>query len=688
MKTRSTALLRILALFFAFWFAAAHAQIPRKINYQGYLTTPSGAAVNGTVAMTLRLYDLETAGNLLFTETHPSVTVANGIFNVQIGSVTPLVWQFLSPYFISVQVGSDPEMTPRRPLTSAPYAIAAENIAPGGNLYLSNSASQSIGNVFKGNNRFMHNYGALNTFLGENSGNFTQSGLGSNTGIGAFTLESLTTGRENTAIGVDSAFQLANGSGNTAIGIAALASNESGNGNTAVGSYALNGATSSNNIALGTDAGIQIRAGGNNIMIGNDGVAADSNTIRLGNGTHVNTVLHGTVKTAAIEATAPISTTSTVTATGGLITTGTVTATGAISTGSTVSAVGGITSAQSVTVVTGTAPKTVILPSNIGVNLPASGTTNRPLVLQAQGLEWIGFRDSAGLDKWHFNNRNGGLNFARTAQEDGQLFLATNGSVGIGTDAPTRAKLEINGIVTTALGAAYRVNASGGLALAPSNYNLSVYANGAAAAAEFIAFSDQRIKRITGRSNAARDLVTLSAIEVTDYTHIDTPQRGDKSHKKVIAQQVETVFPQAVSKITDVVPDIYQRAAVKDGWIVLNTNLKKGDRVRLIGKATQGVHEVLEVAAGRFRTAFKADSDTIFVYGREVNDFRTVDYEAIAMLNVSATQELHRRVEQQAAEIAQLKRQLAQFGALDAKVAQLMQQLNPPVAINASNTKP
>jgi hypothetical protein len=142
-----------------------------------------------------------------------------------------------------------------------------------------------------------------------------------------------------------------------------------------------------------------------------------------------------------------------------------------------------------------------------------------------------------------------------------------------------------------------------------------------------------------------------------------------------------------VSKITDVVPDIYQRATVKDGWIVLNTNLKKGDRVRLIGKATQGVHEVLEVTAGRFRTAFKADSDTIFVYGREVNDFRTVDYEAIAMLNVSATQELHRRFEQQAAEIAQLKQQLAQFGALDAKVAQLMQQLNPPVAINASNAK-
>ena len=40
----------------------------------------------------------------------------------------------------------------------------------------------------------------------------------------------------------------------------------------------------------------------------------------------------------------------------------------------------------------------------------------------------------------------------------------------------------------------------------------------------------------------------------------------------------------------------------------------------------------------------------VFVYGREVKDFRNVDYEAIAMLNVSATQELNRRLEKQTAD--------------------------------------
>ena len=131
---------------------------------------------------------------------------------------------------------------------------------------------------------------------------------------------------------------------------------------------------------------------------------------------------------------------------------------------------------------------------------------------------------------------------------------------------------------------------------------------------------------------------------------------------------------------TRVVPDIFRRAAVKNGWISLATNVKKGERVRLIGLRKEGVHEVLEIASGRFRTDFSADGEEVFVYGREVKDFRSVDYEAIAMLNVSATQELNRRLERQAnelsaqaAEIAALKQQLTRIARLSEERAPVAQ---------------
>jgi hypothetical protein len=62
------------------------------------------------------------------------------VYNVNLGDVTPisLSLPFAIPYYLGVSVGTDPEMTPRIPLTSVGYAFRA-NIAnyvygTGGNL--------------------------------------------------------------------------------------------------------------------------------------------------------------------------------------------------------------------------------------------------------------------------------------------------------------------------------------------------------------------------------------------------------------------------------------------------------------------------------------------------------------------------------------------------------------------------
>ncbi len=303
------------------------------------------------------------------------------------------------------------------------------------------------------------------------------------------------------------------------------------------------------------------------------------------------------------------------------------------------------------------------LPNASVVKWRSNGTTRFGIGQTAQGLFFI----NANSDD-------------TSASPSYPLSILNNGTVGIGTSTPSQAKLVISGSAgsypldlyreySAVSGVSGQQNANG----TPSNPS-SLYATSFISSPLFVVFSDARIKRIDGRSDSVQDLATLAGIEVSDYTYRDTYGKGSGKEKKVVAQQVEQVFPQAVKRGTDALPDIYKPAEVKDGWVHLATDLKVGDRVRLIGKATEGTYEVLEVAEGKFRTDFKTGGDGVFVYGREVNDFRSVDYDAIAMLNVSATQELHRRLEkevavnaEQAARIADLEKRMAHLLAVMAK---------------------
>jgi trimeric autotransporter adhesin len=105
----------------------------------------------------------------------------------------------------------------------------------------------------------------------------------SNTATGAFALEQNATGYDNTATGYEALLSNTTGFSNMAAGAFALGANTTGLQNTAEGYVALFfNTTGDGNIALGSYAGFNLTTGDNNIDIGNQGVAAESNTIRIG----------------------------------------------------------------------------------------------------------------------------------------------------------------------------------------------------------------------------------------------------------------------------------------------------------------------------------------------------------------------------------------------------------------------
>ncbi|MBL7813922.1 MAG: tail fiber domain-containing protein [Saprospiraceae bacterium] len=279
--------------------------------------------------------------------------------------------------------------------------------------------------------------------------------------------------------------------------------------------------------------------------------------------------------------------------------------------------------------------------------------------------------------------------------------LTVNGKMGIGTTTPTQAKLVVNGNATNTLSYAY-LNSSNQTGTV-SNYtaNYSIYASDRIAATEFNAFSDRRIKKILRGSNSAEDLSTLMKIKVTDYKLIDSISKGNRAYKKVIAQEVAEVYPNAVSTIKECVPDVYKMATIHDGWVKFdeqtqagyihsekntkqnsagyihsekntkqnsagyiysekNTvqNLKVGDKIKLIYEQTQAVVDIIEVTIDGFKINTHIPNGNVFVYGREVDDFHTVDYESLSTLNISATQELVKQLNDLKAENAGLKKHI------------------------------
>jgi len=124
MALKSFVLLVIgMAIFFA--CSTSSADVPHMINYQGQLTTLQGALVNDTVQITFSIYP-DTLGSLAdWSETQAQVMVNEGIFNVLLGSVNSIPASLFggSVKYLGVQVESDAEMRPLKPIVSVAYAF-------------------------------------------------------------------------------------------------------------------------------------------------------------------------------------------------------------------------------------------------------------------------------------------------------------------------------------------------------------------------------------------------------------------------------------------------------------------------------------------------------------------------------------------------------------------------------------
>jgi hypothetical protein len=125
------------------------------LQYQGRLSDPGTGdpVADGVYEISLRLYNVESGGTPLWTETE-DVSVQGGLFSTVLGDTTVLNLALFNgrALWLGIKVGADPEATPRQPLLPVAYALS---LVPGA-VMETNSSGHTLQVNNTGSGRALH----------------------------------------------------------------------------------------------------------------------------------------------------------------------------------------------------------------------------------------------------------------------------------------------------------------------------------------------------------------------------------------------------------------------------------------------------------------------------------------------------------------------------------------------------
>jgi len=357
------------------------------------------------------------------------------------------------------------------------------------------------------------------TYVGAKAGKGTAGAGNFNTGIGYSALSGISSGDSNVAVGTGAMTSAVTGSENVCIGNLAGEAMTSGFENVVIGHDAgksIIGA--SNNVIVGANASENINSGSDNVVIGQE--AGDALTIEAKN----TIVGQGAGFLATSDANTLIGRSSgaSIVTGGGNI---------CIGNGSDVAA-----AADSNCIVIGNG--TSAHGSNTVIFGNTSCTVWEPDITDQVDL---GSATYSMKDYYASGNLNLGLGTSR---------------IGIGNAyaANTKGAVEVNAFIDYN-GSPFDYYLYGpappgtfSAYSGPDLFAISYWGVGRFMGSGIHIFSDERSKIVHGVSNSENDLKIINEIEITDFNYID-PVKGSGNQKKVIAQQVEKVYPSAVSLI-------------------------------------------------------------------------------------------------------------------------------------------
>lgn len=167
----------------------------------------------------------------------------------------------------------------------------------------------------------------------------------------------------------------------------------------------------------------------------------------------------------------------------------------------------------------------------------------------------------------------------------------------------------------------------------------------------FYVYSDQRIKKdITPLENS---LDIIDKINTVSFKYIDFIEKGTIKNYGVIAQEIEKIIPEVINSHKDYIPNIYKNADKYDNELlrlyIKTDDLSIGDDIKIYDMKNKHHLKKIVDKTDEYITINEPIEDyeedtSVFVYGKEIEDVKNVNYESLFIMNIKATQELHQRL--------------------------------------------
>ena len=257
----------------------------------------------------------------------------------------------------------------------------------------------------------------------------------------------------------------------------------------------------------------------------------------------------------------------------------------------------------------------------------------------------------------------------------GSNIYRSSGRVGIGTTSPSTALhiYTIDGSENT--GSRHQINYNGGASGSGGSGNLSLRVRGRSWFEDYTFHSsDSRIKKEIEDIPDKLALEQVRNIPCRYYKYVDTYGKGDSRTIGFIAQEVNSVLPMAVSIKTGIIPNVYTNILDVIWEEITETNTETGIEIKKYKMRTSTItpisgvkykfyvsntenDEVEKIVTGSSDNTFTFEQQwtNVFCYGREVEDFHTVDKNKLFALNFSATQEIDRIQQQELTKVKDLE---------------------------------